>query len=267
MTTLKFSYEYFHDNRTADRGNPSQATLPTGSTQQNPGFPFSPNGDLQAFYGSPTLNLALANVHTLMGFIDHDFGNGLTVKNGTYYAEYNKFYQNVYPGNGPLSGAVNPTDTSFNRAAYNHTTNRDNFFNETDFFYKVYTGPSLPLDRFRNRVRPAGRHRRPQYRDIPEWDEHRGGQPVQSEAISGRSISSTSSPAAFSRGVTTPGFSNSHYNLNIQSGYARDTIDITPWLQVIGAGRYDRFDEAALDHEHRHQLKRWTTASYRRKRP
>jgi Outer membrane receptor for monomeric catechols len=27
----------------------------------------------------------------------------------------------------------------------------------------------------------------------------------------------------------------------------RDTIDLTRWLQVIGAGRYDRFDESALD--------------------
>src|SRR6516225_9153055 len=141
MTTLKFSYEYFHDARTADRGNPSQATMPTGSTKQNPGFPFAPNNDLQAFYGSPTLNLALANVNTWQGFVDHDFGNGLTMKNGTYYAEYDKFYQNVYPGGGALSGAVNPTDTSFNRAAYNHVTNRDNFFNDTDFFYKAFTGP------------------------------------------------------------------------------------------------------------------------------
>jgi catecholate siderophore receptor len=27
----------------------------------------------------------------------------------------------------------------------------------------------------------------------------------------------------------------------------RDTIDLAPWLQVIGASRYDRFDESALD--------------------
>ena len=57
------------------------------------------------------------------------------------YANYQKFYQNVYPGGGPLSGAVNPSDTAFNLAAYNHTTNRDNLFNQTDFFYKTFTGP------------------------------------------------------------------------------------------------------------------------------
>ena len=49
-----------------------------------------------------------------MAFIEHDFGSGLTVKNGTLFADYKKFYQNVYPGNGPLAGAVNPADTAFN---------------------------------------------------------------------------------------------------------------------------------------------------------
>src|ERR1700716_1509047 len=67
-------------------------------------------------------------------------GNGLAVKNASIFADYQKFYQNVYPGNGPLAGAVNPTDTAFNCAAYQHTTNRQNVFNQTDFVYKTFTG-------------------------------------------------------------------------------------------------------------------------------
>ena len=56
-TKVKLSYEYFHDERTADRGNPSQATSATApaSTRFNPATPFAPNGDLSAFFGSPTL--------------------------------------------------------------------------------------------------------------------------------------------------------------------------------------------------------------------
>ena len=74
-TKVKLSYEYFHDNRTADRGNPSQAlsAVPPSSTRFNPAAPFAPNGDLTAFFGSPTLNTALANVQTGMAFIEHDF--------------------------------------------------------------------------------------------------------------------------------------------------------------------------------------------------
>ncbi|MGA7112388.1 MAG: hypothetical protein WBY77_08050, partial [Pseudolabrys sp.] len=102
---------------------------------------FNPAAPLTAFFGSRDLNRAKATVQQTMAFIDHDFGNGLTARNATIFAQYDKFYQNIYPGNGPLSGAVNPTQTSFNRAAYNNTTNRDNIFNQTDFFYKVFTGP------------------------------------------------------------------------------------------------------------------------------
>jgi catecholate siderophore receptor len=53
-------------------------------------------------------------------------------------------------------------------------------------------------------------------------------------------------PGAFSPGVTSAD-SNSKYRLNIESGYARDTIEITRWLQLIGGVRLDRFDMSALD--------------------
>ena len=70
---------------------------------------------------------------------------------------------------------MNTTDTSFNRAAYNNTTNRDNLFNDTDFFYKVYTGPIYHSIAFGTEFGTSGWPLRPQHRDIPEWDEHRGG--------------------------------------------------------------------------------------------
>src|SRR6185503_10199921 len=144
-TKIKLSYEYFHDDRTSDRGNPSQAlpgaTGPATGSRFNPTTPFAPNGDYSVFFGSPSLNKAIATVQTGMAIIEHDFGNGLTVRNGTIAADYKKFYQNVYPGNGPLAGAVDPAQTMFNLAAYQHTTNRDNVFNQTDFLYKTAVGP------------------------------------------------------------------------------------------------------------------------------
>ena len=53
-TKIKLCYEYFHDDRTADRGNPSQAPF-GGATRFNPTTPFAPNGDLSTFFGSPSL--------------------------------------------------------------------------------------------------------------------------------------------------------------------------------------------------------------------
>ncbi|MDB5556141.1 MAG: hypothetical protein JWL86_6125, partial [Rhizobium sp.] len=88
-TKIKLSYEHYHDDRIADRGNPSWANGVI------PSPPFAPAGNLRTFYGSPFYNQAKANVDTVMGSIDHDFGNGLTVRNATIYADYHKFYQNV----------------------------------------------------------------------------------------------------------------------------------------------------------------------------
>ena len=246
-TKIKLGYEYYHDERTADRGNPSQglSAVAPSSTRFNPAAPFAPGGDLTTFFGSPGLNVARANVQQTMAFIEHDFGSGFTAKNGTMYASYQKFYQNVYPGNGPLSGAVNPSDTAFNLAAYNHTTNRDNLFNQTDFFYKGFTGPLLHNIAFGTEF---GRQSGVDIRNT-------GIFPNGTNTIVANPFAPTyfgpvnfihQYPGAFSPGVTTPD-SNSKYLLYTQSAYARDTIEITRWLQLIAGARYDRFDESALD--------------------
>src|SRR5262249_43347257 len=64
-TKVRLSYEYFHDERTADRGNPSQGRsfVPPSSTSLYPAFPFAPAGDLTAYFASPNLNIARATVH------------------------------------------------------------------------------------------------------------------------------------------------------------------------------------------------------------
>jgi catecholate siderophore receptor len=246
-TKIKLSYEYFHDERTADRGNPSQAVLPgsPSSTRFNPAAPFAPNGDLTAFFGSPTLNVAKANVQTVMAIVDHDFENGLTVRNGTIYANYEKFYQNVYPGNGTQLGAVDPTDTTFNRAAYQHTTNRENVFNQSDFIYKTFTGAVAHTIGFGTEF---GRQTGVDIRNTGIFPN--GTNTEADNPFSPTYFGSISFVHHFTGtntdGVTTPD-SNSKYGLNIQSAYVRDTIEVTRWLQLIGGVRVDRFDMSALD--------------------
>ena len=244
-TKVRLSYEYFHDGRTADRGNPSQG-LPGGATRFNPTTPFAPNGNFQTFFGSPTLNTAQATVQTGMAIIDHDFENGLTVRNGTYVADYKKFYQNVYPANGPLAGAVNPADTAVNLGAYQHTTNRDNLFNQTDFTYKTATGPVFHTVGFGTEF---GRQTGVDIRNT-------GIFPNGTNTIVQNPFAPTYfGPVTFVHhftnvnngdGVTTAD-SNSKYGLNIQSAYVRDTIEINRGLQLIAGARFDRFDMSALD--------------------
>jgi len=246
-TKIKLSYEYFHDERTSDRGNPSQAVNATApsSTRFNPATPFAPNGDLSVFFGSPTYNVARADVQTTMAVVEHDFENGLTVKNGTIYADYKKFYQNVYPANGALSGAVNPADTALNLGAYQHWTDRDNVFNQTDFTYKTLTGPVFHTVGFGTEF---GRQTGTDIRNT-------GIFPNGTNTIVANPFAPTYfGPVNFVHHFTatnndkvTSADSNSKYQLNIESAYARDTIEVTRWLQLIAGARFDRFDMSALD--------------------
>ncbi|MBI3701669.1 MAG: TonB-dependent siderophore receptor [Afipia sp.] len=236
-TKIKLSYEYYHDERTNDRGNPSQALSATApsSTRFNPAAPFAPNGDLTAFFGSPIYNVAASDVQTTQAKIEHDFENGLTVKSQSLYADYNRHYTNIYPGNGTLSGAVDPADTTFNRAAYQNTTNRENAINQTDFTYKV---AALGMGHTIGFGTEFGRQTGSSYRQT-------GFFPGSVNTIAGNPFNPT-----YFGGVTfvhIASDANSKYRLNTQSGYVRDQIDVTRWLQLVAGVRYDRFDLAALD--------------------
>lgn len=244
FTKVKLSYEYYHDGRTADRGNPSQG-LPGSVTRFNPTTPFAPNGNLQTFFGSPSLNTAQATVQTGMAIVEHDFQNGLTARNGTIAADYQKFYQSVYPVNGALAGAVNPADTAFNLGAYQHTTNRDNVFNQTDFTYKGWTGPVFHTVGFGTEF---GRQTGVDIRNTGVFPN--GTNTIVQNPFAPTyfgPVTFVHHPSAVNAdGVTTPD-SNSKYGLNIKSGYLRDTIELSRFLQVIAGARFDRFEMSALD--------------------
>jgi catecholate siderophore receptor len=236
-TKLKLSYEYFHDVRLADRGNPSQAvtTVAPGSTRFNPALPFV--SDVSTFFGSPIYNITHANVHTAMSTLEHDFGNGLTVKNGTLFASYLRDYRNIYPGNGTLLGAVNPAQTSMNLAAYENATNRNNLFNQTDFTYKGYTGPVRHTLMFGTEF---GLQAGLSQRDTGFFPQAGGANTITVNPF----FPTFFGPVNF---IHQASDASSRYRLNIQSGYVQDQVDVTRWLQLIGGVRYDRFDLSALD--------------------
>jgi catecholate siderophore receptor len=236
-TKIKLSYEYYHDWRVADRGNPSQALSATApaATRFNPTTPFVSN--FSTFFGSPAYNFARSDVQTGMAVIEHDFENGLTVKNASIYADYNRMYQNVYPGGGTLSGAVNPAQTAMNLAAYQNTTNRENAFNQTDFTYKTATGPIFHTIAFGTEF---GRQTGLSLRNTGFFPDNGGANTV----IVNPFDPTYFGPVTFNHMATD---ANSKYRLNIASGYVQDQVDVTRWLQLIGGVRYDSFDLTAFD--------------------
>lgn len=238
-TKIKLSYEYYHDERLADRGNPSLG-IPGGATRFNPTVPFAPNGDLTTFYGSPIYNQARVDVQTGIAVIEHDFGNGLTAKNSTLYADYNRGYRNVYPGGtggGPGGGAVTPDLTQVSLNAYQNDTPRENVFNQTDFVYKTATGPVFHTVAFGTEF---GRETGLSRRDSGIFPNN-GNRAFD--------VVNPFNPTYFGPVLFThlPSDANSKYRLNIASGYVQDQIEATRWLQFFLGARYDSFDLSAVD--------------------
>lgn len=226
-TKVKLSYEFYHDFRLADRGNPSQG-IPGGATRFNPTGPFAPNGDLTTFFGSPLYNNAQVEVQTGMAVIEHDFGGGLTVRNASLYADYNRGYRNVYPG-----GPVTPDQTQLSLSAYQNYTPRENAFNQTDFVYKTATGPVLHTIGFGTEF---GRQTGLSFRNS-------GVFPPGANIVNPYDPTYFG-PVTFTHRATD---ANSKYRLNIASGYVQDQVEVTRWLQFIFGARYDSFDMSALD--------------------
>ncbi len=108
-TVARVGFEHFSDERTVDRGLPSFQGRPAP-------------GDVTRYFGDPASSPSRAAVDEAHVSVSRG-----GFRNHTRYANYDKFYQNVYP-----NGAVNGAGTQVNLAAYNSTTGRSNLFNQTD---------------------------------------------------------------------------------------------------------------------------------------
>src|SRR5687767_3589696 len=112
-TRIDLSYEYFHDRRIADRGVPAFLGRPLG------GFD-------RTFFGDPEQSFARVDAHVVSLAVEHRFSDSITLRNRTSYGDYDKFYQNIFPG------AVNAAGTQVALSAYNDTLKRQNLFSQTD---------------------------------------------------------------------------------------------------------------------------------------
>lgn len=219
-TKVKLSYEYFHDERTADRGIPSLGTVPA-ATRFRPTVPYPT--DPATFFGNPDLSYAKVDAHIADAVIEHDFNNGLKVKNTSRYAYYDKFYQNVFPGS-----AVNPATQTLTLSAYNNGIKRQNLFNQTDWTYKTNTGPVLHTLLFGT-----------------EFGRQTSNSLRMSGTFLGSNVVSAFSPVSFVpvRFANNGGSdANALSTLDLAAVYAQDQIEVTRYLQFIGGVRFDRFD-------------------------
>jgi catecholate siderophore receptor len=228
-TTVKLSYEHLHDRRTVDRGIPSQVR-PGNAFPRYP-YDTSPS----AFFGNPNLNYALADVDIGNAVIEHDFENGLTIRNASQIANYDKFYQNVFPGGGADAGAVNVAGTSSNLSAYNNETDRTNLFNQTDLTWKFGEGPIRHTVVFGAEV---GRQNGLNFRQSGFFN-------GVSSTITVDPRNPTSYVPVTFRNLATD--ANNTYKLDLGAAYVQDQVEITRYFELIGGLRFDHFDLTSRD--------------------
>jgi catecholate siderophore receptor len=222
-TMVVLGVEGFHDDRTADRGIPSYAGRPL-------------DVDPETFFGDPERSRSRADVHSFDALVTHDFGDDLSLTNRTRVADYDKFYQNVYPS------AVNAAGTRVTIGAYNNATQRRNYFNQTDLVYRADAGS------VRHTLLAGAEFGRQETDNLRTTGSFPGG---------GLSCG-TSSNTGFCLPIATPIYTgpinfapsatdaDNHGVARTAAAYVQDQIEFSEHWQVVAGLRYDRF-EVGLD--------------------
>jgi catecholate siderophore receptor len=213
-TTLRFGYEYFHDERTADRGVSSFQGRPVAA-------------DPSAFFGDPAQSETWTNVNTAFAVVEHKFLNGVTLRNQTRVSGYEKFYQNVFPG------AVNAAGTSVAINAYNNATDRDNLFNQTDVVFTFDSGA------VHHQVLTGLELARQETDNLRLTGFFATVSPTTTSVLVPLANPRTILPVTFLPGATD---ANNHGVAKTIAVYVQDQVQLLPRLQAVVGARLERFN-------------------------
>ena len=217
-TRIDLAYEYFHDRRTTDRGVPAFNDRPLAGADRR-------------FFGDPDDSFAEVDVHHFDVAIEHRFGDDLTLRNRTRYSDYDKFYQNIFPGD------LNEATGMVTLSAYNDTTQRENLVSQTDLVWEgrlggvrhtllfgFELGRQETLNRRRNGFfQPADTATILVPAAAPTIDANLIFRPVNTNAAR--------TPAAFNESDAT-----------IAAVYVQDQLVLSEALEIVAGLRLDRFE-------------------------
>jgi len=237
QTSLDVSYEYLDDDRTVDRGVPSQ------NVDGGPDVPLE--GFDNTFFGSPDQNFTTLQAHIIRARAQHDFSDSFKGSFAAQYADYDKLYQNLF-----ASEEVTVTNGSFEQVeldGYRDTTDRQNLFLQANLVGEFKTG-SLG-----HTVLLGAEY---------------GDQDTANTRID-NIFAATAAEAAddqrfidFSDPLIIPSFSftnparNRVSKVQTVSFYAQDQIDLTDQFKVILGARFDSFNIDVNDIQNSAQFSR-----------
>ncbi|QNN76871.1 TonB-dependent siderophore receptor [Pseudoxanthomonas mexicana] len=218
-TQLEVGYEHFEDDRVTDRGVPSYLGRPLRI-------------DEATFFGSAELSPTWAEIDALTARVRHEFSPQVTLVNQTRVANYDKFYQNVFPG--AYTAATNRVAIS----AYNNLTERKNILNQTDLTAKFATGAvqhtllaGLELGR-----QETDNFRQTGY--FPTAPQPAPGQLATSHWVTLPNTYYTD-PVVFTQSGSD---ANNNSVAKTAAVYVQDQIEFSPHWQALLGVRFDRFE-------------------------
>jgi catecholate siderophore receptor len=226
-TRIDLSYEYFHDRRTADRGVPAFQGRPI-------------RGFDRTFFGDPEQSFARIDAHVVSLAVEHRFSDSAILRNRTSYGEYDKFYQNIFPG------AVNPAGTQVALSAYNDTLKRQNLFSQTDLVVEGDLGGlshTLLLGFELGKQDTVGRRRNGFF--VSSASPNGVGSinvPLTAPTIGADVIFL---PVNNNAGRTPANFNQG--DASVLAFYAQEQLRISDRLQIVAGLRYDRFELDVLN--------------------
>jgi len=207
---ITLGYEHFEDHRITDRGIPSQNGRPV-------------TGFRDTFFGDPENNNAGLNLDALTLAIDLPLAPGLTLRHRSRYADYDKFYTNLYPSSAVISGR-------FNVEAYIDTTARENLLSQTDISYETSAGA---LDHVLLAGLDIGRQTTENSRLNGFFD---AATTVRTASVA---LDNFTVPAFTLR--PGPGQRGNTGTLNVIGVFVQDQISFGPHVELLLGLRYDRF--------------------------
>ena len=210
-TRVTANYEHFSDYRTADRGIPSFEGGPVDT-------------DPRLFFGDPVQSWSDASINVGTAALEHELSSTVQFRTRLLFGDYNKMYQNVFPG------AVDSTGTTVELSGYNNRNDRNNLISQTDLIWRATTGRV-------NHTLLAGlelsRQVTHNLRNTGYFDN------VTTTVTAPLEDPTISHPITFRPSETD---ANNRVLARTAGVYLQDQVTLTPHLQLIAGARLERFN-------------------------
>ena len=207
-TRLTAQYTYDDDERVTERGVPSRGGRPI-------------RGFDEVFFGSRELNRATNQAHTARLRLDHELSESLTFNFSGQFADFDKFYANVYP-------RAAASATTVQLEGYADGTKRRNLIGQANL---VWTGSTGPIGHTLLAGVEAGDQ---------DTDNSRRNVLFAGGTNGGlRFVTPLAERIAIPALSLTNFVTNRQSRLNLWSAYVQDQVEIGEHIQLVAGIRYD----------------------------